>query len=550
MEFAELIKTTRVDNVILRRLHVPLIEGTLCLTSHHLIFSSRASEKDEMMLLYMEIEEVKKKFTGHIGVLTILCKDFSSFKLRIPGTENAANIAASIEALSTLENPTWYYPFFHRLDFKIISEGWKLYQMQTELEKLIEGSNDWRISSLNSEFKVSKTYPELVIVSKNVTDDLILKSATFRQDGRVPLLAYLNKRKVPLLRSSQPLCGPQGKRCKEDERILNLIQQLHVKKGFIYDTRSSSTISTHKSKGGGAESESKYAQWKKVILGIDRYSTLPDSIAKLYEACADTRSGAWLSKLESSGWLSMVESVLNAAVAIAEQLDVHEVPVLVHGDGGVDMTLVITSLVQVLLHPAHRTIRGLQSLVQREWLWAGHPFSRRNMKLGVSLSRYKGQGSVFLLFCDALHQIISQYPSSFEYNENLLCMLCKHSYASQFGTFFFNNELERTVEKVSVKTISLWSYLNRPEILDDITNPLYEFNEETLSPSVAPQSLSVWSSMFLKWTLPVGANSKASIFGEMKDVKKKSNELKKKAFELQREYNELCSQLEKANIAD
>ncbi len=58
----------------------------------------------------MLIEEVKKKFTGHIGTLTILCKDFTSFKLRIPGTENAANIAASIEALSTLGNGIKLFP--------------------------------------------------------------------------------------------------------------------------------------------------------------------------------------------------------------------------------------------------------------------------------------------------------------------------------------------------------------------------------------------------------------------------------------------------------
>ena len=50
MEFAELIKTTRVDNVILRRQGSSLVEGTLCLTSHHLIFSSRVSEKDELMV--------------------------------------------------------------------------------------------------------------------------------------------------------------------------------------------------------------------------------------------------------------------------------------------------------------------------------------------------------------------------------------------------------------------------------------------------------------------------------------------------------------------
>lgn len=53
MEFAELIKTTRVDSVILRKQGGSLIEGTLCLASHHLIFSSRVSEKDELMVKFV-----------------------------------------------------------------------------------------------------------------------------------------------------------------------------------------------------------------------------------------------------------------------------------------------------------------------------------------------------------------------------------------------------------------------------------------------------------------------------------------------------------------
>ena len=75
--------------------------------------------------------------------------------------------------------------------------------------------------------------------------------------------------------------------------------------------------------GGGSESESKYPQWKRVILGIDQYISLPDSIGKLHAACADKKTGAWLSNLESSGWLTTVEAVLTAAVKIAEQIDTH-----------------------------------------------------------------------------------------------------------------------------------------------------------------------------------------------------------------------------------
>lgn len=50
MEFADLIKVTRVDNVILKRsFHEPL-EGTLCITGHHLILSSRREDAQELFV--------------------------------------------------------------------------------------------------------------------------------------------------------------------------------------------------------------------------------------------------------------------------------------------------------------------------------------------------------------------------------------------------------------------------------------------------------------------------------------------------------------------
>lgn len=42
--------------------------------------------------------------------------------------------------------------------------------------------------------------------------------------------------------------------------------------------------------------------------------------------------------------------------------------VLVHGTEGQDSTLQVTSLAQIILDPACRTIRGFQGLVEREWL--------------------------------------------------------------------------------------------------------------------------------------------------------------------------------------
>lgn len=42
------------------------------------------------------------------------------------------------------------------------------------------------------------------------------------------------------------------------------------------------------------------------------------------------------------------------------------------------------------------------------------------------------------------------------------------------------------------KTVSLWSWMNRPQELERFLNPLYEANSLVIWPSVAPQSLLLW----------------------------------------------------------
>ena len=48
MEFADFIKTPKVDNVVLRRPFCSTVEGTLSITGHHLILSSRKDNKEEL----------------------------------------------------------------------------------------------------------------------------------------------------------------------------------------------------------------------------------------------------------------------------------------------------------------------------------------------------------------------------------------------------------------------------------------------------------------------------------------------------------------------
>ena len=48
MEFTELIRTAKVDNVVLQIPNKLKMTGTLCLTSHHIIFADRSNKNEEL----------------------------------------------------------------------------------------------------------------------------------------------------------------------------------------------------------------------------------------------------------------------------------------------------------------------------------------------------------------------------------------------------------------------------------------------------------------------------------------------------------------------
>lgn len=79
-----------------------------------------------------------------------------------------------------------------------------------------------------------------------------------------------------------------------------------------------------------------------------------------FVACNETSASTdrWLSKLESSNWLTLVLNSLNVACVVAQCLHQDCCPVLVHGGKGTDSTLIVTSLAQIILNPDCRTIRG------------------------------------------------------------------------------------------------------------------------------------------------------------------------------------------------
>lgn len=71
------------------------------------------------------------------------------------------------------------------------------------------------------------------------------------------------------MRSSQPLTGPNRRRCREDEHLLQAVIDASDK-GYIIDTRSSQQAQQARMAGGGFESKSSYSCWKRLHRPMEK----------------------------------------------------------------------------------------------------------------------------------------------------------------------------------------------------------------------------------------------------------------------------------------
>uniref|UniRef100_A0A452TSF4 Myotubularin-related protein 9-like n=1 Tax=Ursus maritimus TaxID=29073 RepID=A0A452TSF4_URSMA len=479
MEFSELIRTGGAQAKLLRGPEVPPLHGTLCVTGHHLLLSpGPQATSDLWLLLLRSVDSIEKRVSGDSGTITLRCKDLRVLQLDIEGVEATRDIARSIEALSSLESVITSFPFFYRPKGLRLGDAWHFHPPERYYKRVARETNAWRLSEVNEDFSLCPSYPRAVIVPRAVDDDALACCARFRQGGRFPVPSYHHAPSgTVLLRSSQPLTGPQKRRCAEDEELLwaVLAGARPGARGFILDTRSAQAA-------------------KQAHSHLCRGRPLQESFVRLVEACGylAQSTDCWRSRLEACHWLGHVKEALSTACLAAQAVEREGACVLVHGAEGTDSTLLVTSLAQLILDPSSRTVAGFQELVEREWIQAGHPFQLRCAHSAFSHARPKHEAPTFLLFLDCVWQLGHQFPLSLEFGEGLLLALFEHAYASPFGTFLCSSEKERCLCEVRTRTHSLWSGLNQPKEQRKLRNPLYVPSPLAIWPSVEPQSLRLW----------------------------------------------------------
>ena len=103
--------------------------------------------------------------------------------------------------------------------------------------------------------------------------------------------------------------------------------------------------------------------------GSTRYQGIYESLQNVTES---------VSKPRHVKWFRLLEAILRGATLACEGLLKNGQSVLIHCSDGWDRTSQIVSLVQMLIDPAARTMRGFAALVEKDWRSTGHQFAKRS----------------------------------------------------------------------------------------------------------------------------------------------------------------------------
>uniref|UniRef100_A0A8C1R3Q2 phosphatidylinositol-3,5-bisphosphate 3-phosphatase n=1 Tax=Cyprinus carpio TaxID=7962 RepID=A0A8C1R3Q2_CYPCA len=463
--------------------------GTLTITDYKLFFKSLLRDPpfvlDVNLGAISRLESVAVQSHGeNTQGLEIVCKDLRNprFAYRKEGQSN-------LEVFEILSK--YAFPLFHNLPlfaFKyretFPEDGWKIYDPVAEYKRQGLPNESWIISKVNSSYEVCETYPALLVLPSNVTEDELKRVAAFRAKRRFPVLSWIHpESQAAIVRCGQPQVGPADRRCREDERYLQTILDANAQshKLCIFDARQSTVADTNKVRN----------HFKKQILQI--YTLL-----------------------------------LAGAVRIADRIESGKTSVVVHCSDGWDRTAQLTSLAMLMLDAHYRSLRGFQVLLELEWLSFGHRFASR-VGHGDGNHANSERSPLFVQFIDCVWQMTRQFPSAFEFNELFLITVLDHLYSCLFGTFLYNSEQEREVYS---KTVSLWSYVNSQ--LEEFTNPLYvNYEHNVLYPVASLRHLELWVSYYVRWNPRM--RPQVPVHQSLKELLVLKSELQKRVDELKRD---------------
>ncbi|XP_056298404.1 myotubularin-related protein 1a isoform X2 [Pseudoliparis swirei] len=534
----ETVQTTVVDVMYICPFS-GLVNGTLTITDYKLHFTSVERESpfvlDVNLGVISRLEAISVPNQGkNTKGLELVCKDMRSPRFAYKVEEGHPDV---VELLAKHTFPLSHslplFAFRYKEQFPV--DGWKVYDPTAEYRRLGLPNESWAISKMNSSYELCDTYPSILVIPTHIAEEDVRRVALFRAKHRIPILSWIHpETQAAIVRCSQPLVGPSDRRCKEDERFLQIIMDANAQshKLTIFDARQSSVADTNKAKDGGYESESFYPNVELNFLEIPNIHVMRESLRKMKDVVYPTIDEArWHSAIDQTHWLEYIRLLLAGAAKIADKLESGKTSVVVHCSDGWDRTAQLTSLAMLMLDSHYRTLRGFQVLVEKEWVSFGHKFAAR-VGHGDENHANSERSPLFVQFIDCVWQMTRQFPAAFEFNELLLVTVLDHLYSCLFGTFLYSSEQERAEQEVQTATVSLWSYVNSQP--DDFTNPFYvDYEHHVLCPLVSSRHLELWTGYYARWNPRM--RPQVPVHQTLKELLFLRAELQRRVEDLQRE---------------
>ncbi|KAM8878035.1 myotubularin-related protein 10 isoform 1-T2 [Synchiropus picturatus] len=293
-----------------------------------------------------------------------------------------------------------------------------MFDRPSDLDREVKrtGASEWRVCSINEIYAVCPSLPEYIVVPVSLADQDLKQLSICFNDSRIPLWCWNHPNGSALVRMAN-ISDPLHQR-KIDIRIFGAIEKSHPLQSEVFRS-----------------------DLDKCLPNIQE---IQNSFSKIRQICVidpfEESEERWLSSIENSRWLEYVRAFLRHSAEIVYQLDGKNVSVVIQEEEDRDLNCVVSSLVQLMLDPHYRSKNGFQSLVQKEWVMAGHRFLDRCSHLKKN---DRGESPLFMLFLDCVWQMMNQYPAAFEFTETYLTVLCDSMWIPLFSTFIFNSSKQR-----------------------------------------------------------------------------------------------------------
>ena len=265
-----------------------------CLDKALLVFCARPHQRDNPVILDIPLGFVSRvekvggaRTPGDNYGLEIFCKDIRNLRFALSKVDGhpRKDIFESLTANAfPLSHGGELFAFTYRELYP--GNGWSVYDQAEELRRLGLPNESWAISRANEKYQLCDTYPAVLGVPAMISGEELVEVAKFRSKGRIPVLSWLHPDSLAsITRCSQPMVGVAGKRCREDERLVQNIMDANAQSHriYIYDARPKVNAVANMAKGGGYESEDSYQNAEFVFLDIHNIHVMRESLRKVNE---------------------------------------------------------------------------------------------------------------------------------------------------------------------------------------------------------------------------------------------------------------------------